>query len=49
MEEQDQVLLARMATDPQAARQYAKFAEAQGWPCDGYDSWQEWLAEVPDV
>ena len=24
-------------------------ARAAGLPCDGYDSWQKWLAEVPDV
>ena len=46
VEEQAQEILARMDTDPEAAREYAALAEVQGWPCDGYDSWQEWAVRV---
>ena len=41
-----EALLDRMNTDPEAVRQYAELAEAQGWPCGGLGSWQEWAAGV---
>ena len=38
-------LLDRMNADPEAVRQFAELAEAQGWPCYGM-TWRQWAAEV---
>ncbi len=44
VEAQAKAILARLGDDPQAAREYAELAQAQGWPC-AWGSWSEWAAE----
>ena len=44
--EQAEALLARIeAGDLSAVEEYAQFAEAHGWPCEGM-TWQKWAAEM---